>query len=526
MTFKEWIKRKIFKLIKVSDINPDEEERLSLVNDKENVRETKIREYNVWYEGDGDELLNFYTKESMMDYNFEPMYSRNKRNYFWSISSTETDIKRTHSGLPRAIIDTMVNIIGKPRISSGLELKKIDEVLERIIKENKFYELLRETQLPMTMVEGKGCYKIDWDLDESTVPIIEYYRANEVEYIKKRKRIVGIIFKDYYIDKKESKYLITETRHIENGNLYIDKELFRCMGEKWLKKIEFSEVEELEGTTEHLEIGNFNKFLAVPCKFYGDTVDDEDGRSVFKGRIDLFDDLDQCLSQSSNTVRKSTPKEYFNSDFLERDAKTGLPIQPKAYDRKYTMYTGARDGNGNVASGEPVQTTQPSLNFEQYNSESLAIVNKILIGILSPATLGIDIAKKDNAMSQREKEKVTIFSRNTIIDCEIEILKELFSQCLCAYEGMREDVISAKEYAISVTFDEFADDSFENKIRSLSVLYRERMISEDLFLEKLYGDTLSKEKREKEKNYLIAEKERMQQNPFGNPFEDFGDNEY
>jgi hypothetical protein len=50
---------------------------------------------------------------------------------------------------------------------------------------------------------------------------------------------------------------------------------------------------------------------------------------------------------------------------------------------------------------------------------------QIINGVMSPATLGIDISKRDNAEAQREKEKVTIFTRNGIIDTETPILKDL-----------------------------------------------------------------------------------------------------
>ena len=111
MTVTEWIKKQVLKITGLSKINgPDEQERLTFINNDELQKKTKIREYNVWYAGDSDELLNFYTRQMTIDYNFEPWYSRNKKNYFWSISSTENDIKRTHSGQPRNIVDTLVSL--------------------------------------------------------------------------------------------------------------------------------------------------------------------------------------------------------------------------------------------------------------------------------------------------------------------------------------------------------------------------------------------------------------------------------
>ena len=118
MQIKEYLRRKLLGFLGLAKTDGQStEQRLTFINDAERLVRSRIVEYNVWYGGDGDELLNFYTHEQMLSYNYEPWYSRNKRNYFWSISSTEQDIKRTHSGQPRNIADTIVSITKFPTIS-------------------------------------------------------------------------------------------------------------------------------------------------------------------------------------------------------------------------------------------------------------------------------------------------------------------------------------------------------------------------------------------------------------------------
>ena len=92
MTIKEWIRKKVLGLLKLSSYEglPQEEERLTFINDKDQIARARVREYNVWYQGDSDELLNYYTHQNTIEYNYEPWYSRNKRSYFWAISSTES----------------------------------------------------------------------------------------------------------------------------------------------------------------------------------------------------------------------------------------------------------------------------------------------------------------------------------------------------------------------------------------------------------------------------------------------------
>lgn len=516
MTIKEIIKKRIFgilKLVRNEDSPGDVQERKMFLNDAERLARSRIKEYNIWYEGDGDALLNYYTKGTMIDFQIEPIYSRNKRSYFWSISATESDVKRTHSGQARNVVDTLVNIVKYPQIQAGLLMEErnvVNENLQAILKSCDLKKIYKNKQVPLTLVEGWGCYKINWDMDVSEYPYPVYYRAEQVDYIKKAGQIVGVIFRDYYTTEDEKRYMLVETRrtkYVEEEDvkvLIIEKELYRVdESGQYLSKAEFSEVPELSDVNEYIEIGPTDMLLAVPSVFFEDTSPlGLYGRSIFTGKIDLLDDLDQVLSQSANTVRRSTAIEYFNTDFLERDAKTGMPVQPKAYDRKYIMYKGGKNAEGGSTGIDPVQVAQPQLNISQYSIEAQAILLQIINGIMSPATLGIDIAKKDNAEAQREKEKVTIFTRNTIIESEIDILKSLCSQLLCAYEFMRYGEITKQEYEISVRFSEFADESFENKLEALGKAYDNGIISEEMYMRKLYGDTLTPSEREREMKWL------------------------
>lgn len=520
MTVSDWIKQQVLKITGLSKINgPDEQERLTFINNDELQKKTKIREYNVWYAGDSDELLNFYTRQMTIDYNFEPWYSRNKKNYFWSISATENDIKRTHSGQPRNIVDTLVSIMKFPKIRSASlpgkgKANPVDEVLQTIIKKSNLKKIYKNQQMPMTLVEGWGCYKINWDMDLSDYPIVVYYRAENVDFVYQQGMITGVIFKDYYLNPENKKrYLLTEVRRLKYVPeekmrvLVIEKKLFLTSGhsdDDFLTEVEMNEVPELQDVQKYIEIGPIDILLAVPCIFFENTssVGLGPGRSIFSGKTDLFDDLDQCLSQAANTVRRSTPMEYFDTNYLERDKHTGMPKQPHVYDRKYTLVSGSKSADGTTNGSSPVHVTQPNLDFGSYSNQAVQILLQIINGILSPATLGIDIAKKDNAEAQREKEKVTIFTRNSILDIESEILSDLCNQLLCVKEFMDKQKITCTDYDISVRFSEFADDSFENKIEKLGAAFGQELMSEEMYLEKLYGDTLSDHEYEKEIEWL------------------------
>lgn len=509
MNLEEYIAKKVVGMLGLLRYNDgNEEERLGFINDRKRIIRTKIKEYNVWYEGDDDELLHFYTHENMIGFNYEPYYNRNKINYFWSISSTETDVKRTHSGHPRNVVDTLVNIIGESECSSPGETT--NDILQRIIEDNDMMSMISQEQIPYTLVEGWGAFKINWNFELSDTPVLMYYKANDVNFIYKSNRLVGIIFKDYYTDIKGKQYLIVETRHLgkEDGavHMYIEKELFEVSGnEEWIKKVPFKSVPELAHIKTGFKFSNYNRLLAEPSIFFKDKKDrfgDMPGKSIYCGKLSTFDDIDQCWSQLANTVRKSTPVEYIDVNMLERDKKTGMPIQPKAYDRKYTKFIGGKNSDGE-ANGEPVHVTQPKLEMDQFVQVAGELLRNSISGILSPATLGLDVAKRDNADAQREKEKVTIFTRNAIIKKEIRIIKSILEQCMHAYEFMRTGKLTVRDYDITVKFGEFADDSYDNKLAVLGAAYEKGIISPEMLVSRLYsGEELSDADRQKEIDYI------------------------
>lgn len=514
---KDYIADKAVKLLGLVDsqLSQDMLSDVSMfTNDYEQIQRTKLKEYNVWYNGDSDELLAFYTKQNMLDYNYEPYFDRNKQNYFWAISSTEGNIKRTHSGQPRNIVDTLVNIIGMPKISARTE--KATKNLTKILDANNFTRMLIQKSRPMTFVEGWGCYKINWNKSLSDKPILVYYRAENVDVICKQGIIVAYIFKDYYYDNNGKKYLVIETRsrgksQEDDGNtypcLYIHKEAFICGTDDTLVPTEFSNIPQLSDVTPFLKISNYSGLLAELNVYYEDVETELPGRSIFTGKIDMFDDLDQCLSQSSNTIRKSTPHEYFDTNYLERDRDTGMPIMPKAFDRSYTKVTSPKDANGMTPATEPVVVTQPRLDTSMYDNEAVHILIQCINGIMSPATLGIDIAKKDNADAQREKEKVTIFTRNTVLREESKTLSKLCAELLCAEEIIRTGKCTYEDYEIQVQYDEYADSSWEAKSQSLLMVYNAGVMSPEMFVKLLWGDTISKEDADRELEFI---KEQLQ----------------
>lgn len=549
-TLRQWIEDKVFDIAggSVAGGSPEEISRLTFISDDEAIRNAKLREYITWYKGDDDELNNLYNKENTIEFSTEPWYWKNKRSYFWTVASTEDDVKRTTAGLAQDMINTMVGIVGSPTFDiykdqnarktakeetekTGIEQKTEEtKTIERIFENIDFMTMLREEQEPMTLVEGWGCYKTEWDLNVSDEPTERYYRANNVYFVSKSNKIIAVIFLDWYRGREDGeRYLATEIRviapRVADGKIHRD---LHIMTSTWkatggdeaadtiIEPISKDSIRELNDVDEHIVITDMESLLAQPCIYWKDATNlNMPGKSVYQNKISLLDDLDQAYSQMANTVGKSTPEELFNSDFLDRDPDTNMPVMPHRYDRKYTTFTGARDASGSVNTNVPVQVTQPQLNITMYQQAITQISSQILSGYMSPATMGISVSVQATAESQREKEKVTVFTRQHIVDCNIKILTGVINDLLMAHEYIHSDdhVIRTKHYDISIKYEPFATATFEEKAATLFQLMDNGDMSPEMFVNKVYGETLSEKERQHELEYLREQKLKREQQP-------------
>lgn len=388
------------------------------------------------------------------------------------------------------MVDTICNVIGMPDIDN----EEYHDLLKKICEINDFTHKLTQEARPLTLVEGWGGWKVNIDTSISDYPIFQYYEGKDVEFVVKSGVLVGMIFKDYYVNKGKN-YVFLETRRIDNGDSIIEYELYRYEKSNETIQVPLNTIEELAHLPEDgYIIKDLKKVLGVPCRYFYDVFNKDYGRSIFTGKLDIFDDIDQCLSQASQTDRVSTPVEYYPVDVLERNGgKTELP---NVYNRQFLKSLSFPDGDGNL-SGE-IKTTQPVLNFEQYINRYYSLLNVALTGILSPATMGIDLAKRDNADAQREKEKITLMTRDNIMNAETMELKQLFNIALMMKEFIDTGTISIKDYDISVKYCEFANPSFEVLSRILLPMWTSGAMSTEMYIDKLYGDSLSDEEKAKE----------------------------
>lgn len=509
MNLKDRVKNWLLKKLGYKDLNSNpNSSRYTYINDDEEVQYEKVREATVWYTGNSDELLNYYTTQSSFGFADNPIYNRNRANYFWAIASNEGAITRTHSGVPKSIIDTLCNVIGMPQIR--VDNEEFEQVLESILEENDYTYILTQVQRPMTLVQGDGAYKIVLDPSISDKPIIQYYTYEDVNYVYTGNKLIGIEYRDYY-EYEDHNYVLIETREVKEGASWISYKLYLLDQNNDIKEVPLETIPAL-ANKKTIKLTGLKEPLGVVCKYFYNPLVKNRGRSAFEGKIDQFDALDQTMSQGNLTIRESTPVEYFNPDILERDGE-GKIRMPKVYNRQFIAKVATPDGDGDMGNPDII-TTQPQLNSDQYIQMANQQLNMILVGWMSPATMGFDIAKKDNADAQREKEKVTIMTRNNVIDREEKQEKKLARQLLYGYYLMNGDEAKAYEVSnidITIKYDEFANPSREQQYQVLGNAYASGIISPELLVETLYGDSLSEEEKMHEIEYITnnAEKDNL-----------------
>ena len=170
-------------------------------------------------------------------------------------------------------------------------------------------------------------------------------------------------------------------------------------------------------------------------------------------------------------------------------------------------------------SGQSVFSTQPVMNVQMYQDYMTFLTNLILLGILSPATIGIDVSRKDNAQAQREKEKMTILMRNNIVEKEKVILHSLFTKVLDMLSYIVNGFIdNTKDFSkmFSVSYDDFYAPTFETKLSYLGSAYANNGISTKLYVNMLWGDKLTEKQKIEEIDYLenLKQQDSLEYNNF------------
>jgi len=424
----------------------------------------------IWYRGDPSELDQFF-KQTARD-----VVAKSR---FWAaVPSAESSIRKIHSGLPGEIVDKITDIVIADLENIELKPEEQLKIWNEIAKENKFQEELLGDAIRDTLIDGDGAFKLSIDTEISDYPIIEYYSGSDIDYIFNRGRLQAIKFYQYYTHKKET-YRLEEIY----GRGFIDYKLY----DKDNKEVPLSKIPELSNKVKVIFTGDF--IMAVPMRFFKSAKFKNRGSSIYDRKSDNFDALDETISQWVDAIRAGRVKNYIPEDLIPKNPDNGKVMTPNPFDNQFIKIGSSLKENAD----EKIDQVQAQIYYDAYVSTYASNLDMCLQGIISPATLGIDLKKTDNAEAQREKEKTTLYTRGKIIDVLVEVIPKLIDTVFKVLDNMKG--VNPKDYEASVTFGEYASPDFDTVVETVGKAKTYGIMSIEQAVEELYGDTWTEEEK-------------------------------
>jgi hypothetical protein len=357
-------------------------------------------------------------------------------------------------------------------------------------KELNFHELVGQA-VTDTLVSGDGAFKISADTELCNYPIVEFVSGDRVDIEQKRGIVEAITFKTRYCVK--SMWYELHERYSKGR---IDSVLYDSNG----SSCSLSTVPALEGIKPEVTFpGDY--IMAVPLRFYVDKKYRGRGKSIFSGgKSQCFDALDEVISQWIDAIRAGRVVKYIPETLIPRDPKNGSLLSIDSFGAEVIKLRGGLDDNV-----DKIDVSQPDIKYEAFVSAYTNALLMCLQGIISPATLGIDVGKMSSADAQREKKDITGNTRNTIT-AALEIqLPKLIEALLKTY-----DIINGSEpqsYSdISVSFGEYGAPDFDSRVETVGKAATYGIMSTESQVEELWGGSKDDEFKAAEVQRIKTEK--------------------
>ncbi len=489
-----WFKNMIIRLLKIT---PAIDRKITI---KEPLSfQGNVLKNQIWYRGDPSEIEQFFKQAGIDDVS---------KARFWA-SVPQDRVRKIHSGIVQIVIDRFKDIVlaDLDDISLGEDSKDskptpLKDLWDEIAKDNDFEGILGQA-IQGALASGDGAFKISVDPEVSDYPVMEFFEADSVDYVYKRGRLQEILFyTNYSAGNKE--YRLQESY----GKGYVRYKLYGEDG----KEVSLNTLSETKNLVDVAFLGDF--IMGVPLKIFSSSKWKGRGKALFDSKTDDIDALDEIISQWLDAVRSGRVKRYIPDDLCPRNPETGELLPPNPFDNQYVKI-GSSLAEDNKSK---IDVSQPTIAYEAYRESYAGWLDLVLQGIISPATLGIDLKKTDNAESQREKEKVTLYTRGQIINVLNKVIPQLVTAIMKAYDTMQEKVPG--EYQASVKFGEYAAPGFDTVVEVVGKARTYNIMSTEKAIDELYGDTMTDEEKAEEVARIKAENSMSTEEPLINQEED------
>ena len=119
-------------------------------------------------------------------------------------------------------------------------------------------------------------------------------------------------------------------------------------------------------------------------------------------KTDAFDAHDEIISQWLDAVRAGRVQKYIPESLIPR-GEDGTLRNVNSFGTQFVKL----ETDNRESAENRIDTVQPEIRYEAFVASYTSTLNMCLQGIMSPATLGIDVGKMSSAEAQREKKDVT-----------------------------------------------------------------------------------------------------------------------
>lgn len=439
-------------------------------------RELETLRSQIWYRGDASEIHQFF---GQLPFN---------SGSFWACAPNTNKVRKIHSGLPAVIVDTLAYIV-----KSDLDKIKTNSGDWEEIEQSIDFLNLTGKAVADTLVDGDGAFKISVDTSLSPYPIVEYVGGDMVDFEISRGVLSVVIFKTVFTVKSR-KFVL----HERYGKGFIESRLYDSNG----NECPLGSVPALADIPEKVGF-NGDHIMAVPLKFYDSKKYHGRGKSIFDGgKSDCFDALDEVISQWWDAIRSGRVQKYIPEDMIPRNPENGSLMSVNSFGTEFVTVASVR--NENCTEQPKIEVVQPEIKYEAFVSSYTNALLMCLQGLVSPATLGIDVGKMSSADAQREKKDVTGNTRNTITTALEKALPKLIEAVLKTYDNMQEQ--QPKNYDISVSFGEYGAPDFDSRVETVGKACTYGVMSVETQVNELWGSSKDDEWKKDEVRRIKSEK--------------------
>lgn len=411
---------------------------------------------------------------------------------FWAaVPSHNRQIRKISTRMYPGIIDRHSDILITGMNPPKIENHEDQEIFNNIfsdVNEQSFNDIIKKLDTDV-MVTGDACVKVTIDTELSEYPILEVVDGSQFEPIYKRNKLHEIVFYTEYHEKKK-RYTLQE----KYGKGYIKYRLFNEDG----KEVPMGTVEELENLQDVEFAGDY--IMAVFVKYWDSPKYKNRGRNLINN-YDAIDALDEIVSQWQDAVRRGRVNKYIPSNMIPRD-QNGRLMASNPFDNDFI----ATASSGQEGS-DKIESIQPDIQYEAYETTYVSRLQDLLMSSgMSPSSMGIDAKKyDDNATAQREREKLTGWTRAQRIEKLNIVIPKIINIVLMTYENMIGATV--KEHTSTASFDEFASPTLEEIIEVLNKACPGQKLMSNKTVVEMMANALNRDKKWEQEELSLIESE-------------------